>query len=52
MKSETPGEHVQETLENYLSYFINQWMNESINESCVSRTAHGPETSYLILSHF
>ena len=28
MESETPGEHVLETLENYLSLFINESMNE------------------------
>ena len=36
IKEETPDEHFLETLENCLSFFI----NESINESSVSRTAH------------
>ena len=37
---ETPGEHLLETLENYLLFLINESINESINELSVSRMAH------------
>ena len=39
MQLKTSSEHVLETLENYLSFLL---MNESINESSVSRKAHPP----------
>ena len=38
---------------NWLSFFfINQWMNESINELRVSRTAHPPLKMGLVVSNF
>ena len=41
-----PGEHVLETLENNISFFINQW----INESSVSRMAHLPLKPRIIMN--
>ena len=43
MQLKTSSEHVLETLENYLSFLL---MNESINESSVSRKAHPPLKKY------